>query len=226
LTGLSPIGASVSPVPEHEAIKAICSSNSWWDPDHSEIIRRAWAALREAGLIREELIGRLREGSDGDIEDDSFLVTHLILPDGSAHSVTDVANARNVFEIPALFYACGAGKIWKHPAGPDAISHHALLLYLALCSEHDSLCYGGVNPAVLSRRNGKLVLGGVLTYWVPRLVSSALKELRHWGLVSRRQCTISAIDDSVIRTDFHVCSPDQENVEIVALEHEPPEETL
>jgi hypothetical protein len=178
-----------------------------------EILVQADAECAEAGLLVEELIRH------GDYE---CAGTRFKAPDGCTHSIPAKASPDSFFQIPAPFYESGAGLIWAccMACGSRRLSPFALRLYVALSSEQDLLRYGGVDPRVLSFRDGRLTLGGILAGWDPTRVAGALYEIEENWLSLRRPATISTIDWHLIRWGFQPSHLGELDVELVAVKSE------
>jgi hypothetical protein len=127
----------------------------------------------------------------------------LLAADGATHFISKNAGALT-FMVPEYFYTSGAGALTKcYNCGSEPLTPSALSLYLVLLAANDSLRYGGVDPAVLSIRNRRLLVGGLLADWNGDIVVAALDELVGGGFVSRQRSTISAVDEHLLRRGFH-----------------------
>jgi hypothetical protein len=189
-----------------------CTSRSGYAGNTPVLLEETIEQLCEAGLVREETLKNNYS---------TFPGMRLTLPDASKHSIPKDAAPGTFFEIPGLFFELGAGLIWTCGAcDVRPLSEYALRLYVALTSEQDLLRYGGVDPAVLSFRGRRLILGGILTDWDPTLIARALSELESRALSIRRPSTISTIDRHVIRRGFHACHLDEQNVQVIAIRTE------
>lgn len=176
------------------------------------ILVQADAECAEVGLFVEELVPH------GDAE---YPGTRFTLPDGTTHLVPTKAPPDTFFTIPAPFYESGAGLIWACEAcGAQPLSESALSLYVGLASEQNLLRYGGVDPGVLSFRDGGITLGGILADWNPHHVTAALIELQDKNLVLRRPATISAVDRHLIKWGDHAGQLGELNVELVTIRTE------
>lgn len=173
------------------------------------IIANADAELCEAGLQQLETLANNYS---------TFPGMRLILPDGTKHSIPRNAEGGTFFTIPGRFFsACMGALLPCETCGFEPLSDDALRLYVVLCSRHDRLRYGGVDPDVLSFRNRKLIVGCILSSWDRALVGRALRELEDKRLVSRRRSTISTIGGKLLRRGSHARHPDEQNVTIIAI---------
>jgi hypothetical protein len=197
--------------PNHRLTKAERKKRDQRSANREPIIACADAELREAGLLEAVRLRNNFGWYDG---------TKFILPDASRHVVSKHTLAHTFFEMPEFFYMSGAGAIWQRKDYElYPLPEHALRLLIALLSEHDVRRYGGVNPALISFRNGELVIGGILVEW-ERIVDYALKQLMQRGFVSRRPSTVSSIDGHLIRPGFSAAYADEQDVEILVVRAE------
>ena len=174
------------------------------------VLHRADAELCRRGLLRQE---QLRNNHS------VFPGTRLTLPDGSVHSITKIP-LKPFFIVCKFFYTSGAGIIWTGDKGLYRLSPVALKLLIALLSENDLGCYGGVNPNLLARHDGRLVIGGPIAEWDANAVAAALSELESRGFVSGHPATVSRKTGHLIRPGYTASYIDEQNVDVFAVRME------
>jgi hypothetical protein len=142
-----------------------------------------------------------------------------MLPNGSIHSPRNKGSGP-FFIVPKFFYTSGAGVLWSGDKGTHRLSPGALKFLVVLLSELDAGRYGGVNPSTLARRDGELLVGGVIAGWEPTVVATALNELEDLGFVWYHPCTVSRKDGHLIRSGHAASYIDEQNLDVLAMRTE------
>jgi hypothetical protein len=178
--------------------------------DALTILSRADAELCRSGLLEQVTLHNNYSPFPG---------TRLMLPNGGIHSPRGKASGP-FFVVPEFFYTSGAGVVWSGDKGTHRLSPGVLKFLIVLLSEYDEGRYGGVNPATISRFNGQLVTGAILSGWEPTVVATALNELEDLRFVWYNPCTVSRKDGHLIRSGHTASYIDEQNLDVLAIRTE------